>query len=631
MQTEMKKLTTLIVLMALITSVTGQKRAMVPTELRDVAAKVEKPVLESQAIPTVHGNPYVKSGFTPEEEVIGITWYDDQTNASIQNRMVVFPDGTMGATWTRAMDYSGGYSDRGTGYNYFDGSAWGPDPSNPVEDERTGWPSYDAWGEDGEIIGAHTNETGIKISRRATKGTGNWEYVLRSGPPDHEKLIWNRLITSGSTNERVHLLALTASTDYSGTPYMGLNGALVYSLSMDGGDTWVMDNEILPEMTANEYYGFTSDTYTFAEPKGDVVAFVVGESWYDLFLMKSSDGGQTFTKTLIWEHPYPLWQPFAITDTFYCADGAHSLVIDDNDMVHVAFGINRVLSEDGTATTWFPFVDGIAYWNENMPAFSSDHHALDPYGHPNSELVEDYNLVGWTQDVDNDGQITFVGNTVDAIGLYYLGLSSMPQLVLDPWGGLFLVFTSVTETFDNGTQNYRHVWARYSPDGGTTWLDFVDLSSDLIHIFDECVYPSCASYTYEYLYLVYQTDGEPGLSLWGDLDPATENKATFMKVQRHEITDVKENTVFINDYDVYQNYPNPFSATTTIPVNLRKPGKLTLEVYDYTGKTLEIQSIATARPGLNKFTVSAESLPAGIYFYRITAGDNSVVKKMVVR
>ncbi|MBN1339840.1 MAG: T9SS type A sorting domain-containing protein [Bacteroidales bacterium] len=627
----MKTFTTLLVCLALTVSVSGQNRACVPSGLRDIAIKKERPAPEPQVFPAPAQHTPAKAGFVPEETVIGTTWYDDQSNSSIQNRMVIFPDGTMGATWTRGMDYAGGFPDRGSGYNYFDGSAWGTDPTNIVEDERTGWPSYAPLGEDGEIVGAHTNATGIKISKRTTKGEGAWEYYTHSGPmPDHAKLIWNRLITSGTTHERIHMLALTASTDYQGTPYMGLNGALVYSLSPDGGNTWLMDNVILDGTGADYYTGYYGDTYTFAPPKGDIIAFVAGESWYDLYLMKSTDGGETFTKTLIWEHPYPFWTPYTATDTFYCADGAHSVVIDENDMAHVAFGINRSQA-DGTQATWFPFVDGIAYWNENMPAFSSDHHALDPYGHPNSELIEDYNLIGWTQDVDNDGQITFASNGIETMGLYYLGLSSMPQLVTDAWGGMFLIFNSLTETYDNGTQNYRHIWARYSPDGGTTWLDFVDLNSDLIHIFDECVYPSCATYNDNFLYLVHQTDGEPGLHVWGDLDAATENKTTVMKIQRHEITGVRENKPFIHDYDVYQNYPNPFDASTTIPVNLRKTCSLTLEVFDYTGKTLEIQTISDARPGLNKFTVSAENLSDGIYFYKVNAGDNAIVKKMVVK
>ncbi|MEZ5197855.1 MAG: hypothetical protein R2764_16155 [Bacteroidales bacterium] len=104
---------------------------------------------------------------------IGDTRYDDQANASIQNRIYLYNDGTLGATWTRAME-DGTWSDRGTGYNYFDGNSWGDYPEIQVEDERTGWPSYSLWGENGEIIFAH-GANGLVISSRADKepATGN--------------------------------------------------------------------------------------------------------------------------------------------------------------------------------------------------------------------------------------------------------------------------------------------------------------------------------------------------------------------------------------------------------------------------------------------------------------------------
>ncbi len=70
-------------------------------------------------------NPMVKaSAFPPEEEQIGDTRYDDQANASIQNRIYLYDDGTIGAAWTRAL-VDGTWTDRGTGYNYFDGNLWG--------------------------------------------------------------------------------------------------------------------------------------------------------------------------------------------------------------------------------------------------------------------------------------------------------------------------------------------------------------------------------------------------------------------------------------------------------------------------------------------------------------------------
>jgi hypothetical protein len=205
---------------------------------------------------------------------------------------------------------------------------------------------------------------------------------------------------------------------------------------------------------------------------------LIGEPWVDLLLLKSTDGGNTWTKTIIWEHPYPFHVTGEITDTFYCADGSHALDFDNDGIAHVVFGINRAYS-DAAGSYWFPAVDGIGYWNENRTTFSNNLNALSPYGDPGSELEENYSLIGWTQDINGNGQLDILDNW----GRYYLGFSSMPQIIFDENSNmLVMVFSSVTETYDNGTQNYRHLWMRWSPDG-SWWGAFHDLTNDPSHIF----------------------------------------------------------------------------------------------------------------------------------------------------
>jgi hypothetical protein len=619
----MKTPFTIVLALGIVISGFSQQRAVVSKELRDKAEKMVYPPLESHFL-TANPIPYVSAGvFPPEEVIVGETRYDVQNNATGQNRIYLYDDGTAGVTWTRAM-MDPAFTDRGTGYNYFDGNNWGPFPVDRIEIERTGWPSYAPWGENGEIAVAHGNNA-LVISTRPQKGTGTWQFSTHPGPQGHEYLIWNRTITSGTDNTRIHTMALTASTVYGGTPYLGLNGALVYSLSTDGGATWDLDNAVLPGMTANEYVGFTSDSYTFAEPRGNVVAFVVGDSWYDCFLMKSTDGGMNFTKTLIWEHPYPFFDPqnpFP-TDTFYCVDGSLSCVIDKFNKVHVVFGINRSYSE-GTGTYWFPFVDGVGYWNEDMDPFSDNKNALNPYNHPDSELIEDYNLIGWTQDVDGDGEITLIGE----IGTYYIGLSSMVQLVYGINHELYLVYSSVTETYHNNIANYRHLWARTSPDGGLSWGDFFDLTSDIVHFFDECVYPSCAPYTDDYIHLVYQSDNEPGVNIWGTGHPVTDNNINVMKVLKDDITGVNRPKGLLREIDVSVNFPNPFSATTSIHVNLRQPAELHLEVLNMIGQVVYRNS-TSGLAGMNTLTIDGSELKKGVYFYSVKSGDSVITQKMI--
>src|SRR6056297_516615 len=86
-------------------------------------------------------------GTAPEESIIGLSWYDLQSNTLLANRFHLYDDGTMGAVWTRGVESPPSFPDRGTGYNFYDGTAWGPQPEERLETDRTGWPSYAPLGE----------------------------------------------------------------------------------------------------------------------------------------------------------------------------------------------------------------------------------------------------------------------------------------------------------------------------------------------------------------------------------------------------------------------------------------------------------------------------------------------------
>ena len=90
----------------------------------------------------------------------------------------------------------------------------------------------------------------------------------------------------------------------------------------------------------------------------------------------------------------------------------------------------------------------------------------------------------------------------------------------------------------------------------------------------------------DYIHLVYQTDTEPGGAIWGTLHPPVDNKTMYMKILKADITGTNENKPFITDYDVSQNFPNPFTTTSEVKVNLRETADLTLEIFNMTGQNV---------------------------------------------
>lgn len=83
-------------------------------------------------------------------------------------------------------------------------------------------------------------------------------------------------------------------------------------------------------------------------------------------------------------------------------------------------------------------------------------------------------------------------------------------------------------------------------------------------------------------------------------------------------------------FNLEQNYPNPFNSVTTIPWQISENSKVTLKVLDIVGRTVEIL-VDEQRPSGNYETqFNAATLPKGIYFYQLKAGENIQTRKMIL-
>ncbi len=576
--------------------------------------------------------PGMKSrGIAPGETEIGLTLYDLQTNKMLSDRLYRFEDGTFGFVWTMGLQ-DATFPDRGTGYNYYDGTGWGPAPDERIEGVRTGWPSYAPLGESGEIVISHDfGEHTLNYYTRAVKGTGDWAgttYTYGEGP---DALAWARLVTSGPDHNQVHLLANSFEE------YQGMTTAVVYSRSTDGAQTWDIENALIEGMDSDYYTEISADEYVWAEPKNGTIAFLCAGAWHDMFMMKSTDNGENWEKTVIWEHPYPFfdWNT-TIADTFFCVDNSASITLDNDGKAHVVFGISRVMHEDlGTTYQYFPFVDGIGYWNEDMDPFSDDHNALAPpqYGYGNSEMIEDVNYIGYMQDVDGDGEIHLAGwpnTTIDNIMSYReLGPSTMPTVHVDENGFRYLLFASTTETYVNDQVNYKHIWARTYADG--TWGEFHDLTSDITHIFDECIYPLLAETSDDHIYYTYNADVTPGLAL-DEEHGYQDNRLIFAELSKSDLI------IFYgtgdqpgaNTFELSGPMPNPCRDEFSFAVNTTQQDDLILGIMNPAGQIIFEKPLESASMGKNLYRVDVSGLQPGMYFYTVTGGNGKVSKKLII-
>jgi Secretion system C-terminal sorting domain len=130
-------------------------------------------------------------------------------------------------------------------------------------------------------------------------------------------------------------------------------------------------------------------------------------------------------------------------------------------------------------------------------------------------------------------------------------------------------------------------------------------------------------YTYDdYNYLIEQLD-----HFWDGSDWILIEKYEYIYNQPVGI-EIEE---FVSDnFNIFNNYPNPFNPSTTIKYSIPKQNNVTLKVVDVLGS--EITTLVNKEQPQGNYEVEFDgsALTSGIYFYRIQSGDFVDTKKMIL-
>jgi hypothetical protein len=85
-----------------------------------------------------------------------------------------------------------------------------------------------------------------------------------------------------------------------------------------------------------------------------------------------------------------------------------------------------------------------------------------------------------------------------------------------------------------------------------------------------------------------------------------------------------------NDFYLSPAYPNPFNPSTTISFGLPQESRVSLMVFDVTGRLIQTLSDRTLPVGMHSIEFNGANLPSGVYFYRLTANHFTAGHKMVL-
>ncbi len=84
------------------------------------------------------------------------------------------------------------------------------------------------------------------------------------------------------------------------------------------------------------------------------------------------------------------------------------------------------------------------------------------------------------------------------------------------------------------------------------------------------------------------------------------------------------------EYFLSQNYPNPFNPSTKIKYSVPQSSTVMIKVFDILGNEIETLVNEEKPAGTYEITWNAESLPSGVYLYKLQAGSYVETKKMIL-
>ena len=177
---------------------------------------------------------------------------------------------------------------------------------------RTGWPNIVKLDDGTDIVVNHfpaaINEL---IMLRRAPGTTEW---IESSIPTTVPfgLLWPQIAVTGNT---IHLICVsTPVANADGDPaavFEGLDPALLYFRSLDGGITWDISDRIIdglgapvPTTTEDLNGGIGADSYQIVADENGNVAIGIFDLREDIRLVKSEDNSESFFVTTISALPF---------------------------------------------------------------------------------------------------------------------------------------------------------------------------------------------------------------------------------------------------------------------------------------------------------------------------------------
>jgi hypothetical protein len=228
--------------------------------------------------------------------------------------------------------------------------------------------------------------------------------------------------------------------------------------------------------------------------------------------------------------------------------------------------------------------------------------------------------------------------------------NSFTDIAVDGYAGY--VSLNTAGTFGTDTASTRRFWPGEAP-GALTGGDFngdgwIDLAVTGYSIFGDpltayAIIPNCSGrfwscvpfpgYIIDTLGYGRYVDQVQAVDVDndGDLDliHSYHQGAIYVNINTSPPVAVKDEIPFPQEFNLEQNFPNPFNPKTVIRYDLPRATHVTLRIYDLLGREITTLVDEMKQPGSHSVTWES-STPSGVYFARMTAGTITQTKKLIL-
>jgi len=107
-------------------------------------------------------------------------------------------------------------------------------------------------------------------------------------------------------------------------------------------------------------------------------------------------------------------------------------------------------------------------------------------------------------------------------------------------------------------------------------------------------------------------------------------KSNLAKTTLSAAVGIQSSIILPTEFSINQNHPNPFNPVTNFKYAIPQKSDVKLNIYNVQGQIIETLVNQTQEQGSYKVTWDASGHSAGVYLYRITAGQFTDVKKCIL-